>query len=555
MKLTSQDKGQQGRHPPSQDSLLNALIDSIDDQVVVIALDHRIVLANAAASKQWGWPAQNLVGRRCHEIFHLSDIPCAISGEQCPIEEVLSSERPVRQVHIHDLTAEDPIHLEIVSSPIRDGAGKITHMIQVMRDVTERIRLSKDLQLRNDELSVLNAFASAVSQSLNLDEVLNRALEKILEVNDVFGGGIFILNEEHAELELRAYRGIDEEFVRQVARVEVGTEISGRVAATGEPIIVEDVKSDPRVSKFIVGGSTLRHLASIPIKSKGKVLGVLNVGRSTERGFSSGEIRLFTAMGSQLGVAVENARLLTDLTAAYEEQKALDQLKNDFISMASHEFRTPLTIIKGFTYMLRKTKGMPNAARQAEWLGEIDAQVGHLTELIEDTLNVARIESGRLDLDIRPIDLVAAVHKITENVAFEAEERRIEVNVSTADESLYVQADPIRTEQILLNLLTNAINYSSDGGVVKVGVSANDHMAQVSVKDQGVGIEEQHMNRLFHKFSRLPNIRQRAVKGTGLGLYISKGLVESQGGTIWAESRPGCGSTFYFTLPIAKNAV
>jgi len=253
----------------------------------------------------------------------------------------------------------------------------------------------------------------------------------------------------------------------------------------------------------------------------------------------------------------DKLRLRTDeLARLHEAEKQmvarlteLDRLKNQFIATASHELRTPLSIIKGFAnLLLRRDDFGFDRPTEEQYLHLIDSQVNALTSLVDDMLSASRIESGRVRLQRERIDLMPMVKRVLYTYAVAGAERGIDVAIETTEPAT-VFADPQHAEQVFVNLVSNAIKYSYDGGVVRVSVVTGPEQVTISVRDQGVGIPPGQMEQLFTKFTRLDNPRTVEAGGTGLGLFIARNWVEANSGRIWAESVEGEGSTFSFTLP------
>ncbi len=239
------------------------------------------------------------------------------------------------------------------------------------------------------------------------------------------------------------------------------------------------------------------------------------------------------------------------LFADVTEIEELSQLKTDLVSVTSHEFRTPLTVMKGAASTLMAHWAVVDEATRSEFLGEIVKQCDRLDRMTRHILDISRIEAGRaLDLqrsDVRPDELIGAVVALQTTAS---DSHRIELRL--ADNLPIVCVDRDKVEQVLINLVSNAIKYSPDGGVVTIQAEVRGDMLAVSVSDQGIGISEEDQTRLFQRYQRVGGSRSQSIRGTGLGLYLSKGFVESHGGTLTVESTPGAGSTFTFTLPVGS---
>ena len=256
------------------------------------------------------------------------------------------------------------------------------------------------------------------------------------------------------------------------------------------------------------------------------------------------QVRFFPihdANGGHLGLGL----LLRDIT----REKELDEMKSRLLSTVSHELRTPLASIKGFaTTLLRQDVEWDEATRR-EFLSIIDTESDRLSELIGNLLDMSRIEAGVLAVEAEPVDLLPLLEETV--AAFQIMTREHHITLRAPSHPPLVLADARRTRQVLRNLIENALKYSPGGGPVTIAVQVQSGQVRISVADKGIGIEAYQQDRIFDRFHQADSASTREVGGTGLGLSICKAIVEAHGGQIWAESEPGRGSTFYFTLPLA----
>jgi signal transduction histidine kinase len=238
--------------------------------------------------------------------------------------------------------------------------------------------------------------------------------------------------------------------------------------------------------------------------------------------------------------------------------KEAERLKNEFISIAVHELRNPLAALRGFTQTLltqtARGRGPELANWQKETLTEIDQATRRLDNLTEDLLDVARLQAGWLVLRRKRVDLTELTQRVM--ASFQAITKQHHFSIQMPTQRLIVDVDPGRIEQVLNNLIVNAIKYSPQGGAIEVAIheEAEEHAACLSIRDHGIGIPKQQQARIFERFMRADNAQALGIKGTGLGLYLSRGLIEQHGGRIWFESVEGRGSTFFITLPIVSKA-
>lgn len=246
--------------------------------------------------------------------------------------------------------------------------------------------------------------------------------------------------------------------------------------------------------------------------------------------------------------------VLQDVTALKEAER----LKDEFIAIAAHELKTPMAALKGYANMLTRRPAEGEPAPLEEWqveaLDTIDQAATRLAELTDDLLDVARLQSGRLELRQEPYDLVGLARRVVRRLQVMAEHHTLTVQ-SDAD-YVVTRIDISRMEQVLTNLVNNAIKYRPEGGEVTVSVreEMGHGVAEVCVRDQGIGVPAAQQSLIFARFGRADNASERGIKGTGLGLYLSRELVERQGGRIWFESAEGAGSTFYVTVPLTTEA-
>jgi signal transduction histidine kinase len=269
--------------------------------------------------------------------------------------------------------------------------------------------------------------------------------------------------------------------------------------------------------------------------------------RQRSNGFQREDILWLETVADLIALAIENANLREELQATKALEEA-NRLKAELISTLAHEMRTPLTSIKGYSTALLMEEVSFKPKSQKEFLTIIDEECDTLQDLIHDLLESSIIDAGLLKLEPQPVLLPRLTQGVVEDMAHRTQKHRFMVDFP--DQFPIVDADPHRVEQVMRNLIDNAVKYSPAGGLVIIRGEAREDDIVISVADQGVGIAPEHLNRLFEKFFRIESGLGRHVVGSGLGLPIARTIVESHGGRIWAESQVGEGSTLYFTLPL-----
>jgi signal transduction histidine kinase len=290
-----------------------------------------------------------------------------------------------------------------------------------------------------------------------------------------------------------------------------------------------------------------------------KILGVFDVQSDRIKGFSEEDTRTFFTLAAQVSVALQNARLYVEQLATVERLRELDNMKSAFLANMSHELRTPLNSILGFTQVIVEGIDGPLTDVMTTDLELIEKNGQHLLRLINDVLDMAKIEAGRLSLSTEPLNMYEMLEDVLLTNGPLARDRNLYLELN-ADPTIdwTVVADSIRLRQILINLIGNSIKFTEVGGIAidiaKLPASAefNKERLQVIVRDTGIGIPPDKLETIFEAFSQVDSSTTRKASGTGLGLPISRRLVELHGGRLWAESKgvPGEGSTFYLELPV-----
>jgi signal transduction histidine kinase len=424
------------------------------------------------------------------------------------------------------------------------------------------VRLFEDLETRTRELATLYEVTSTANQSLDILAVLEAVIKEFTETFYFDATKIYLLDASSEDVRLQSSFGAGtDSWVFQP-----GQGIIGNVMKTGEPMIFEDVQNDKEYEKLSYTKASkmagFKFEAVFPIKSKGKVLGAVICFNHESRRLSLAEIQLISSVLDQIGVAIENLRLFEevknkskDLEIANRELLLANEQKSQFLANVSHELRTPLTVIKGSVdNMLDGITGEFNE-RQMRYLTRLKGNVNRLAALINDLLDLSRIEAGVVELQPGIFGLSRLISEVSDNLRPLAVDKEIALGLLNDERELLAWGDRGRIAQVLTNLLTNAFKFSPPLQNVTVGAKSDGvGWITVSVTDQGPGIAAEHRERIFDKFYRIDGVNGRSVSGAGLGLNIAQTLVKLHGGKIWVDSEVGKGSTFSFTLPAAPRS-
>lgn len=413
---------------------------------------------------------------------------------------------------------------------------------------------------------------------------LSRAISTTLEENQIFKSMESATFEELGFEKACAFLWSQKEnrfFLRLIiGYAEDEIEIIKSLLDSNKQTYLDFIKNEQTISSAsLPANSVLRekinHIFKVnyfvlsPILPKEETKGLFFVGtENTDVTITEGDEELVTILANQIGQAIENARLFEntwrahqelekkveertrELTVALEEVKKINQRKTDFISSVSHELRTPLTSIKGYAAILLEEKlgKLPPAAK--ERLEKINRHTDELVHMVNDLLDIARIEAGKISMKVGEQDLKDIIASVSDLIMIQCKNKNIDLAVKVLKDMPPVLADRSQIERVLINLLGNAVKFTPQNGKITIKANTQDGSAQVDISDTGMGIPQEALSLIFDEFYRVDNPINQQVKGTGLGLSLVKHIIEAHQGKIWAESQLNKGSTFSFTLPL-----
>ncbi len=393
-------------------------------------------------------------------------------------------------------------------------------------------------QRRLEELSALYQFAQSAHTAFSAPEILRQLVPILQERLNYATCSIWLRDESTGTLRLAASDGgIHATRTMRPSHLAMRAFTTGEAAATGLSWEDDVAESDAHDS----------HLA-VPMVLKRRVVGIVDLESRAAHAWSPTDERLLVALANHAALAVDNLHLLDEArkVAALRE---LDRMKTELLSTVSHELRTPLGSIKGYATTLLTHGNKLRKDEQREFLEIIDSEADRLRELIENLLDLSRLEAGVLRIDRDAVHLAAIAQEVTRKVQLSTPNHEIRLDWPAPDPT--VNADQKRIYQVIQNLITNAVKYSPNGGCITLSAVVDGRELVISVADEGLGLPAPELDRIFDRFHRVQSDVSRGIGGTGLGLAICKGLVEAHGGRIWAESAGvGRGSTFRFTLPL-----
>ncbi|GAB3074077.1 hypothetical protein GCM10027053_44680 [Intrasporangium mesophilum] len=412
---------------------------------------------------------------------------------------------------------------------------------------------SAELARKVDQLEALAEVGAAITSTLVPDEVLTTIVTHAVELSGTDGGSLMEYDEASGLFRVRTVYGTSQDVVTALHAAEIHIDRTwvGRAARTRQVLQIPDLDQFELDAHLqVLHGSGWKSLVAIPLTRPDRVVGALVVRRKRTGSFSGETCDLLAAFGSQSAVALTNARLYQQLEQQSVELAEASKHKSEFLASMSHELRTPLNAVIGFSEVLLERMFGDLNERQEDYLKDIHAAGHHLLALLGDILDLSKIEAGRMELDVTTFPILDILGQALSLVRERATVHGIQLTLDTADGLGSVRADELRLKQVIVNLLSNAVKFTPDGGSVTVRAVRNAGDITVTVTDTGIGIEREDQSRIFDSFQQGGRSASTA-EGTGLGLTLSKRIVELHGGTLWVRSIPGEGSTFGLTIPQA----
>lgn len=460
----------------------------------------------------------------------------------------------VRDEDIGQIVIADPNRdQDTVTNLMTIVADRLSTHIENLRLLDETELSRQQLDKRAAELETVAQVSTAAATILEPQPLLQSVVDLTSYSFGLYHSSVYLLNETGDLLNLTAASGkIGHAMLEEghVIRIYKDQSIVAKAARTREIVIVSDSSNDP---EFAVHGllPEAKSEMSIPLIVGEQLIGVFDVESETVNRFTEEDTRTFMTLASQTAVALRNAQLYAEQMETVERLRELDHLKSSFLANMSHELRTPLNSILGFTQVILEGLDGPLTEDMTMDLGLIEKNGQHLLNLINEVLDMAKIESGRVSLSREPLNLPEMLDDVIRTSGPLAREGVAVVNASQLPERMLIMSDAVRIRQMLLNIIGNALKFTDQGSVTVEAEQINEKV-QIRVVDTGIGIPPDLLESIFEAFSQVDTSTTRKVGGTGLGLPISRRLAEMHGGALWAESTGilGEGSIFYLELPI-----
>jgi signal transduction histidine kinase len=407
----------------------------------------------------------------------------------------------------------------------------------------------RDLEGRHRLLLRLVELSVTLNSTLELDALLQLITATATELLDCEAASILLYDEKNPRLFFAAATGSDPAKLAEIP-VPMEGSLAGTIFRTNQPMIMNDVQQDPRhyslVSEHIK--FKIKSLLGVPMPIKERTMGVLEAVNKRDGVFTSSDVLILSVTAAHAAIAINNARLLTATQRALEKVKQTNQIKTRFLALASHELRTPLSVILGYATFLQRDANDQFSGHANQVLNAAT----QMRSVLDQMNNLTLLQSDEMEMDQVKTPIQDVLNAALDEIKYFAAKRDLQLVLAFPDDPIYVNVDPEKTTLALVNLLNNAIRFSPVGSKIVVGAKQQGDQILVWVQDHGIGIPADKLQKIFEEFYQIEPPNTRRYSGLGIGLTIAKGLIEAQGGKIWAESGgTGKGSTFKVLFPAA----
>ncbi len=544
------------------------VIENMTDGVIVIDAEDRVVDINPAAEAIVGRRAAQVVGRTVQEVVaRRPDLVQRYHETLEALDEIEVGQGATRRTY------------EMRLSPIYTRRKELTGRLVMLRDITDSKQLQQQRQRQLRETLTMNRVLAAATSSLDRDAMLTTICREIVQALGLAQAAVAVLNEEGTTLTITAEH-LSEGRESVVGRQLVpGSDLASSLLERREMVVIRDVQHDPRVAATAFPGSASRII--VPLTIRDRVIGTMGLDSAEQRDFTPDELQLVEKVVAAVSQVLESARLhealqtelaerrraQAELEIARDAAEAASRAKSAFLASMSHELRTPLNSIIGYMELLMRGVYGPVNDRQMARMETVLRSGNQLLNLINDVLDLSKIEAGRVDLDLQPVPVRLVLEECLSAIEPQAVIKGLAVYREWPDDLPEALADLGRLRQVINNLLSNAVKFTPAGSVTVractlepdemnrvEGVPRRGRSVLISVVDSGIGIAPEDQAIIFDEFRQVDSSTTRQYEGTGLGLAIARRLVEAMDGRIWVESEPGMGSSFFVMLPAAKTS-
>lgn len=495
---------------------------------------------NLEAEKIFGYSEEEMIGQSITKLIPKD----RLEEETIIISKIKSGQKVDHYETIRLKKDESEINVSITISPIYNNKGVIIGASKIARDISVEVFHQQAFKKYSENLEMLYSIGKAISEKLDVQAILQKVTDATTKITGANFGAFFYktTNSSGEEMMLYNLSGTSHEVFDKM-QIQKQTSLFQLAFNGNKPVRISDITQDSRHELTMPYDKHL-HIKSymaMPVKlNSGKVIGGLLFGHKEPSRFTEEHENILSSIASQAAIALDNSEL-------FEEIKSLNLKKDEFIALASHELKTPLTSIKGYLQILSRSTHDKEMSKL--FVNKALIQADKLESLVSDLLNVSKIEAGKLQFNIEVLDFRQLVIESIENFSYTSRSHKVVFKDNQSP--LIVEGDQQRLEQVIINLLSNAVKYSPKSDEVYVSLLSNDNSVSVSIRDTGIGLSPESQKKIFTRFYRADGVNN--ISGLGLGLYLTKEIIERHHGNIKVESELGQGANFIFTLPLYKK--
>ena len=524
------------------------------DAVFMTDIEGTIVYANPSFEKIYGFSLNEVIGQN-PRIIKSGTIP---QKQYKHFWNTLLNKETVSGEIINKTKDGRLIPVSGTNSPILDEHGNILGFLAIHSDITERKENEESLNRRNEYLAASAEIGRLVTSTLELNTIFDRSVNLVVERFGYYHASIFIIDESGSKAVLKEATGVAGKKLKDRNHsLPVGSKSTvGEATSSGKVVVINDTERNSLHKPNPLLPET-KSEAAFPLTIGDRIIGALDIQSTEMNAFTEDDVAILELLTDQIAVGIDNARSYNLAQKAVEEMREVDRLKSQFLANMSHELRTPLNSIIGFARVILKGIDGPITDLQQQDLTAIFNSGQHLLGLINDILDLSRIEAGKMDLTFDEVNVSDLIASVMSTAVGLVKDKPIELRSEIEEGLPLVRADAMRIRQVLINFLSNAAKFSEEGEIVVKAMLDEPAKGQpyvtVSVIDTGPGISKEDQEKLFQPFSQVDASLTRKVGGSGLGLSICHHLIQMHNGLIGVHSTTGKGSTFYFSIPVVQN--
>ncbi len=530
----------QGNTSVNQDELVQSIMDATEDDALIIDHQYRIIFANSVVTRKIKNTSTSLVGRTCYQALYNLDKPCSAPTWECPMKRVMQSHSAVKVMH-SSITNGKNLHLRIIGYPLLDSAGRVLSMLEIQRDITVEREQENQLLNRHHQISALNRISSAVADLHDLDTILKIGLDNVLELLKSEIGGILLLDEKTRSLQYGVQRGLSPNHAKEL-KMRIGEGIIGQVAQSGEPVVIGDISKDPRAFRpDLVLADGMLGFASVPLKVRGKVIGVIIVSSHKANRFDDDDVALLTSIGDYLGTAIEQIHLYESLAEAGQKYQSL--LKHALTAQEQERKRIARELhdetSQAITSLTLNLQALAGTA-EAKQIG--DADFRQMLKTVQQYAVYVGNEIVKLMKELRPtlLDELGMASAIQRYAKDTLQNKGINLSVECAGtDRRFPQEVEVTLFRVAQGIIGNVMEHSQAKNTW-VKLECDETSCTLQIKDDGKGFDT----------SKPPRV---AANGRGAGQMIMKERIDFVGGHYQIDSKPGQGTTVVVSVPIHQE--